>query len=129
MNRKHTPPLLTLNFYQNVSNKSHGTNHMNETSDDRSKFRFFARKKKKRGEKIRKRVETRKKNGTHGFNESEERRRIPRSCGGAGDRDSRASGKRTRNETKGRRRRCEKDGAFYTQALFMRTGRRPRIRV
>lgn len=22
MNRKHTPPLLTLNFYQNVSNKS-----------------------------------------------------------------------------------------------------------
>lgn len=49
--------------------------------------------------------------------------------GGAGDRDSRASGKRIRNETKGRRRRCEKDGAFYTQALFMRTGRRPRIRV
>lgn len=30
---------------------------------------------------------------------------------------------------KGGGRRCEKDGAFYTQALFMRTGRRPRIRV
>lgn len=67
-------------------------------------------KEKEKEKKKRKRSRRRKRNGTHalGFNESEERRRIPRLCGGASDRDSRASGKRTRNETKGRREKVRK---------------------
>lgn len=55
MNRKHTPPLLTLNFYQNVSNKS--------WHDERNvrwsiKISFLREKEEEEGRKERKNKET-----------------------------------------------------------------------